>query len=185
MTEVGILRRIRADEIEQILGWRNHPSVREHSFDTRVIDLQEHKSWWARISQSEADMVLMYEDKGGPAGVVLFREINQISQNASWAFYASPLSKKGVGGKMEFLALEYAFRELNLHKLYCEVLAFNQSVIRLHQKFGFAIEGVFKEQYWREGEYFDVYRLGILAHQWQACSDEIRDRLVRMEARAK
>lgn len=41
---------------------------------------------------------------------------------------------------MEYLALEYAFKDMGLHKLFCEVLAFNAPVIKLHQKFGFKIE---------------------------------------------
>ena len=64
---------------------------------------------------------------------------------------------------MEFLALEHAFNTLKLHKLYCEVFAFNSPVVKLHQKFGFQIEGTFREQRVVDGSYVDVFRLDILA----------------------
>ena len=62
--------------------------------------------------------------------------------------------------------LELAFEQLNMQKLYCEVFAFNTSVIKLHQKFGFNIEGIFKQQQKVNGKFVDVYRLGILAAEW-------------------
>ena len=68
---------------------------------------------------------------------------------------------------MEFLMLDLAFITLGLHKLYCEVLEFNRSVITLHHKFGFETEGVFKDQLFTNGEFINVHRLAILKAQWK------------------
>lgn len=81
---------------------------------------------------------------------------------------------------MEFLALDYAFEELRLHKLYCEVLAFNTPVIKLHQKFGFEVEGVFREQHRREGHFVDVYRLAIFSGIWSEKRAAMREKLIRL-----
>ena len=67
---------------------------------------------------------------------------------------------------MEILAIEHAFATLGLHKLYCEVLAFNEPVIALHRKFGFQVEGIFREQHRKDGEYVDIFRLGLLRDEW-------------------
>ena len=42
---------------------------------------------------------------------------------------------------METLALDYAFNELKINRLECEVLEFNSKVISFHKKFGFQEEG--------------------------------------------
>jgi RimJ/RimL family protein N-acetyltransferase len=68
---------------------------------------------------------------------------------------------------MEFLALDYAFNEIALHKLCCEVLAFNSSVIKLHQKFGFKTEAILREQFQTTSGFVDIYRFGILASEWR------------------
>jgi len=67
---------------------------------------------------------------------------------------------------MEITALDYAFRKLKLEKLWCEVLEFNESVIRFHKKFGFQEEGIFKGHYLRDGERYDIHRLAIFKDQW-------------------
>ena len=76
---------------------------------------------------------------------------------------------------MEFLAVDHAFFEMNLHKIYCEVLEFNKSVIRLHQNFGFKIEGRFREQYLNKNQYVDILRMGLLKSEWLECKNNLRD----------
>ena len=63
--------------------------------------------------------------------------------------------------------LEHAFGALGLHKLYCEVLAFNTAIIKLHQKFAFKVEGVFRGQHQIDEVFVDIYRLGIFVGEWQ------------------
>jgi UDP-4-amino-4,6-dideoxy-N-acetyl-beta-L-altrosamine N-acetyltransferase len=167
ISELGILRSVKPDEIELILAWRNAPSVRANMYTRRVICLEEHLSWWCGVQGRTDQRYFMYEFKGTPQGVVAFKNIDTFNGNSEWAFYASPQAQKGSGSKMEFLALEYAFFELNLHKLCCEVFAFNNAVIKLHKKFGFKVEGIFREQHRHDEHFVDIYRLGILASEWQ------------------
>jgi acyl dehydratase len=67
---------------------------------------------------------------------------------------------------MEIAALDYAFNELELQKLSCEVISSNHKVIRFHRKFGFEVEGVFRSHHWMDNAYFDVYRLAITRKNW-------------------
>ena len=86
---------------------------------------------------------------------------------------------------MEIQALDYAFSVLGIRKLYCEVLAFNTPVIKLHQKFGFTVEGVFRQQHKFEGGFVDIYRLGILAPEWSERREELVARIVSVQGRRK
>lgn len=166
MSEIGRLRQIQPEELELMRSWRNAPSVRANMYTRHEISAEEHLSWWSRIQGREDQQYFMYESGNVPSGIVAFTSIDKASANSSWAFYASPDAMKGIGTKMEFLALEYAFGVLDLHKLSCEVLAFNTPVIKLHQKFGFTIEGVLREHHCLDGKYVDVYCLGILREEW-------------------
>jgi UDP-4-amino-4,6-dideoxy-N-acetyl-beta-L-altrosamine N-acetyltransferase len=123
----------------------------------------------------------MYEYNSSPMGIIAFTKIDTINNNASWAFYSSPDSPKGIGSKMEFLALDYAFSKLGLYKLYCEVLSFNSTVIKLHQKFGFYIEGCFRKQHKIEGSFTDIYRLGILSDEWSTIRPNIAKKLEKIK----
>ncbi len=166
MSQLGILREIADDEIELMRVWRNEPTVRVNMYTQHEISREEHLTWWEKTKIRADQKYLMYEMMGNARGIATFTSIDLQSNNSAWAFYASPSAPIGTGSKMEFLMLEHAFQELKLRKLYCEVLAFNTPVIKLHQKFGFKIEGVFREQKKVNDDFVDIYRLGILAPEW-------------------
>lgn len=176
----GTLRPIKDSELELMLSWRNTPTVRENMYTSHEITLTEHLSWWARIQDSGSQQYFMYEYQDKPLGIVGFTNIDENNQNSSWAFYASPNAPKGNGSRMEILALDYAFNELKLHKLCCEVLGFNTPVIKLHEKFGFKVEGIFREQYHRDSLFIDIYRLGILKDEWAGVREGMVAKLTKM-----
>jgi UDP-4-amino-4,6-dideoxy-N-acetyl-beta-L-altrosamine N-acetyltransferase len=175
---LGILRRIRDDEVELMLSWRNEPSVRLNMYTRHEISWNEHINWWNRVCSDEKNQYFMFESDSKPLGIIGFNQIDEINSNCSWAFYSSPRAPRGTGSRMEFLAIDYAFNNLNLHKLYCEVLSFNSSVIKLHEKFGFKVEGVFREHHLHEGTFIDIYRLGLLDFEWLNVRHTMLERLV-------
>ena len=178
MNQLGILRSIADDELELMRGWRNEPAVRANMYTQHEISGEEHLTWWAKTKNRADQKYFMYEMAGTPIGVAAFSGIDMQSKNSTWAFYASPLAPNGTGSKMEFLMLEHAFDVLKLHKLCCEVLAFNTPVIKLHQKFGFSIEGIFRQQHKVNADFVDIYRLGILASEWQEHRQAMHEKLV-------
>lgn len=177
LSKLGYLRAIKPEELELILSWRNAPSVRANMYSRHEISLAEHLAWWERIATRADQQYFMYEYQGSPNGVVAFNGIDSTNQNSSWAFYASPEAPKGTGSRMEYLALEHAFGGIQLHKLCCEVLAFNTPVIRLHEKFGFKVEGILREQHKTNCAFVDVYRLGVLASEWALRREEMLSKL--------
>jgi UDP-4-amino-4,6-dideoxy-N-acetyl-beta-L-altrosamine N-acetyltransferase len=177
MNSLGSIRAIADDELELMRGWRNAPAVRANMYTRHEISSAEHLSWWGRVRQSDNQQYFMYEVDGNPLGIIGFVSIDTVNSSCSWAFYASPAAPKGTGSRMEYLALDYVFGSLNLNKLYCEVLAFNKPVIKLHQKFGMQIEGVFRQQHFAEGQYVDIYRLGLLREEWDIKRTEMHARL--------
>ena len=177
-SSIGRLRAIKSEELELILSWRNAPTERANMYTRHEISLSEHLSWWARIQGRADQQYFMYELDTLPLGIVAFNDLDELNKNSSWAFYASTNAPKGTGSKMEYLALEYAFTKLGLHKLCCEVLAFNSSVIKLHEKFGFKVEGILREQHKLENAFIDIFRLGMLATEWSAKREEMRLKVV-------
>jgi len=177
MDNFGKLRNIRTDELELMLSWRNLAQVRANMYTQHEISLAEHRQWWAAVEQRDDCRYFMYEFEVVPQGIVAFTDIALVNRKASWAFYAAAQAPAGTGSKMEFLALDYAFDTLQLHKLNCEVLAFNKPVLKLHARFGFKTEGIFRQDHYQDGQFIDIHRLGILATEWQQKRQSIRDRL--------
>jgi UDP-4-amino-4,6-dideoxy-N-acetyl-beta-L-altrosamine N-acetyltransferase len=178
--QLGRLREIKDHELSLMFSWRNAPSVRSSMYTRHEISQSEHELWWSKVNDASDQIYLMYEFRGEPLGIVAFNHIDSLSGNSGWAFYASPDAQRGVGARMEFLALSYCFEDLGLHKLYCEVLEFNESVINLHKKFGFKIEGILREHHFYEDRYLDIYCLALLASEWESLREPMFARLSRL-----
>lgn len=179
----GQLRSLEAADLRMILDWRNHPDVRKNMYTTHEISWQEHQAWFARVQADPSKRYFIYEDAGEPLGLVGFVDYSQTSSVSSFGFYSGDLARRGLGSRMEFCALDHAFMTMGLNKLHCEVLDFNQAVIKLHLKFGFLVEGIFKEHHSADGVYHDVYRLANFRKWWLAAREPIAARLTRAQER--
>ncbi|MBG0813542.1 UDP-4-amino-4,6-dideoxy-N-acetyl-beta-L-altrosamine N-acetyltransferase [Planomonospora sp. ID82291] len=142
-----MLRRAFEHESEMIRRWRNHPRVREASFTTHEIGEAEHAKWWAGAMADATRRILVYEHEGVPSGVVNFFDHDAEARRAGWAFY---LDVDGLGARGELFAawltvegeaIGYAFGELGVETLRCEVLAHNAAVRTLHRRNGFVEVG--------------------------------------------
>ena len=160
------LRQMTESDLPTILGWRNHPDVRKNMYTQHVISWDEHAAWFHRMKDDPSKRYFVCVNGSEPVGVVGFYGIRDDHKTAEWAFYSGDVSARGVGSQMEFLALEYAFLELGLEKLSCEVLGYNESVIAFHRKHGFRVEGVRRRQYFLNGRYEDVHLLALFRKDW-------------------
>ena len=179
-SKLGSLSAINSENLELMLSWRNAPNVRANMYTRHEISPTEHLEWWERIKERRDQQYFMYVFQSTPLGVVAFNGIDFHSRNSSWAFYAAPDAPKGTGSRMEFIALDHAFQAMGLHKLHCEVLAFNKPVIRLHQKFGFKIEGILREQHRVEESFIDIFRLGLLSSEWSQLREHMFNKLMQI-----
>ena len=163
----GQIRSVTNDDIDMVFEWRNRDQIRKNMYNSEIIGYDTHKKWFESILTSNNSQYFIYEQEKTPLGLVSFTNIDHENKHASWAFYSSDFSVRGVGSEMEKLALQHAFNNLGLNKLCCEVLDFNFPVVRFHQKHGFKIEGIKKQQYKRDNEYFDIYQLAILKKDYE------------------
>ena len=106
-------------------------------------------------------------------GVLSLSGIDPVSRRCSWAYYLGEVSARGVGlaKALELNIYAYVFEQLGLNKLCCEVLAFNDRVVALHEKFGSKVEGVLRQHVCKHGEYHDVVCMGILRSDWEAARE--------------
>lgn len=162
----GYIRAVTLEDADLILKWRNQDFVRNNMYNNSIIDYETHIKWFNRMLNDETFKYFIYEKDSIPIGVISFYGINYETKKASWAFYLGSEKARGAGVDMEQLALNYAFNELGLHKLYCEVLSFNTSVIEFHKKFGFSIEGIRRKDYLRDGIYYDIYQLALFKDEY-------------------
>jgi UDP-4-amino-4,6-dideoxy-N-acetyl-beta-L-altrosamine N-acetyltransferase len=140
MTQGGIVRRMNADDLARVLGWRNHPDVRAFMFTQHEISAEEHALWFARAEADPARHLLIYELAGEPLGFASLARQDE-SGAADWGFYLAPGAPRGAGTGLGAAVLDHAFAVLRLDEVRGEALAFNTASIRMHEKLGFRRQG--------------------------------------------
>jgi UDP-4-amino-4,6-dideoxy-N-acetyl-beta-L-altrosamine N-acetyltransferase len=175
-----VLRKMTEADLEIVLHWRNRENVRKYMYTRHEISIEEHLSWWNRVSKRDDTIQLIFEYKDIPCAVVSFSNLSNRNKSASWAFYLGDNAKRGVGSLVEFNALEYAFNNLNLHKLKCEVLAVNHAVIKMHKKYGFKEEGCLIDEHFYDSKFIDIYCLAIFSADWLEIKKNIKPKLNRI-----
>ena len=162
---LGKLRAIEEHELEIMLEWRNASAVRNSMFNTDIISLKNHLEWWEKIKPDDSLQYYFYEYEGAPYGVVCFKDIDKLKCQATWGFYTSPNAKQGMGTKMLLLALDLAFDDMNIHSVYGEVIEYNLSSIKIHEKLGFERQAKVKHDGSISKEY-DIYQYNIDEKSW-------------------
>lgn len=176
------LRRLRAEDGPRVLAWRNSEAVAPYMYGDHRITAEEHALWLAGALQAADRRYWIVELDSAPVGLADVVRIDRANLRAEWAYYlADPAVRgRGVGAAVEYSVLEQVFGPFGLHKLWCEVLADNEAVWKLHESFGFRREALLRDHVLKGGRWRDVVGLSLLADEWSAlregCAARLRDK---------
>ncbi len=163
---------------------RNQPDVRKYMYTAHVISEAEHQAWLDSLRGNARQSVFVVIADEQPIGIVSLNAINATQKTADWAFYLDPqVQGKGFGSLVEFWLLDHAFDGAGLEKLNCEVLQSNTAVISMHEKFGFVIEGIRRQNILKDGKRLDVVMLGITQDEWKAKRPSLEPLIRRLQSK--
>lgn len=72
----------------------------------------------------------------------------------------------GLATEAVKLMLDYAFQEIDLHKIFSGVIITNIASIRILEKLGFTLEGIDRDEFYIDGKYHDSKQYSILKNEW-------------------
>ena len=105
---------------------------------------------------------LTFECNDQKVGFVEF-DVRVYNRNVYLTYYVTRMFRgKGFGKAMLAESIDYAFNEMNMHRLTAEVYEYNESSIALLKSLGFSEEGRLKEAKFHNGEFWDIIVYGIL-----------------------
>ena len=164
------LRRLAREDGARVLAWRNDPAVAAYMYGDHEIGGAEHARWLDAALSLPDRCYWIVELDDAPVGLANLGRIDPGASRCDWAFYlADPAVRgRGVGAAVEYRVLRHVFETLELNKLWCEVLADNRAVVRLHERFGFTREALFRDHVRKGGVFRDVVGLGMLKREWPA-----------------
>ena len=166
------LRPVALTDTDRLFSWRNHPDIRRWMFNQEVLLYENHKQWLQSLSQRKDFYGLIFEWQQEPIGFASFTLLGS-EHVAEWGFYLSPFidrsteKMRGVGSALGAAMVNYGFTELQLHKIYGQVIADNIRSLQFHEKMNFVKEGCLKDHYYNGASFLNVYCFGLLRDCWQ------------------
>jgi len=65
-------RKVNADDLLLVFNWANEPTVRNNSYHSQFISLEEHTNWFKQKLQEKNSLIYIAEIDNEPAGMVRF-----------------------------------------------------------------------------------------------------------------
>ncbi|MEC5425841.1 GNAT family protein [Virgibacillus sp. C22-A2] len=166
------LRKMTNEDVELYHSWRNDVDVMistNPSLD--LYSIQDTKEFVERVilgSNSSKSYIIHDNDSEKAIGITSLINIDQKNRNAECII---DIGKKdywgrGYGKEALKLLLDYAFLEMNLHRVSLRVFSFNERAISLYSRIGFKNEGVSRQSLFRNGSWHDIVHMGILQHEY-------------------
>ncbi len=108
----------------------------------------------------------VHKESGKVMGYILFKEYEESVYEMGWIFNRS-FWRQGYAYESCKTVLDYAFRELHVHKVFAEAIDAEKSV-GLMKKLGMRLEGIQRSQTKdNQGNWADLYFYGMLEGDWK------------------
>jgi UDP-4-amino-4,6-dideoxy-N-acetyl-beta-L-altrosamine N-acetyltransferase len=164
------LRPLQQSDAANFVKWLNHPDIQRLTLRIRPLTLEEEADYMERMRQSTTDVALVIALKVNdlPIGMTGFRQIDWSSRHACFGIVIGETEHwgQGYGTDVTRLIVQYAFDTLNLNRVWLQVCEYNQRGIRCYERVGFRKEGLLRQEYYREGRYWDTLVMAVLREDW-------------------
>lgn len=167
------LRRIRDDDLENIMRWRMDEDITKYMNTNPKLTLEGQRKWLKSINDNSDVAYWLIEVDNEPAGVINLTGLNSPDGNLGWAYYVGEkrLRSMKTALSLEMSMYDYVFDVLGKKAVYGDVFTLNQGVIALHKLCGCEIVEEKKNHVCKEDVYYDVTFMRMTSERW----NEIRD----------
>ncbi len=167
--ELTTLRALEERDVEPLRAWRNHPDLFGLHFSHLPLSDIEQKNWYQSYDGSGTIAYIIETKDGASVGYVIVKDIDHKNRQCEIGIHLDPAHQGKGYGKDAFLALvRFCFAELNMHRVYLQVFAFNERAAGLYRKLGFVEEGRLRECFFTQGEYHDIIVMSLLESEFSA-----------------
>ena len=134
------LRPMRADDTEDILKWRNNPSVVRRFIYREPVTEADHLKWIREKVETGLvrQFIITVRESGRGIGSVYLQKIDMEKKTAEFGIFIGEDDEhgKGYGTEAQQLIIRYAFEELGLNMLTLRVLEDNLAARTAYEKNG-------------------------------------------------
>jgi RimJ/RimL family protein N-acetyltransferase len=163
------LRGVTDADIPQLAAWRNDPGLKRLTGPGAFVPVRA-EDIAAENDDSTSQFAICLAGNQQLIGWIALTHISWTNRCAELAVYIGETihQDKAQGTEAIGLLLDYAFNELNLHRVELEVVSYNERAKSAYRKLGFTKEGSKREYGQRDGQRYDLEIDGLLADEYRA-----------------
>ncbi len=176
-TERLVLRRLRASDLEPFLAYRNDPEVARYQA-WEACDEREARGMIRALEREEPatpgewfQFAVELRETGELVGDLGFKVETAGMQAEVGYTFARDHWGKGYAREAVSGLLDYAFRDLGLHRVYAFTDQENRSSVVLLERLGLRREGAFVQNAWFKGGWASEYLYATLREEWIEAGD--------------
>lgn len=167
------LRLLEKKDIPGMLEWMHDSEVnRFFRFDADNMTTEKAEEFIDKAledaSQKRSFHFAIVDDNDEYMGTISLKDIDWDAKTGEYAISLRRSAQgKGIGSMATKQLLEFAFSEIELNRVFLNVLEDNNNAIKLYEKAGFRYEGMFKNHICIRGNIKSLKWYGILKEEWE------------------
>jgi RimJ/RimL family protein N-acetyltransferase len=164
------------EDIPLVAKWNNIEELNAFSHSRFPVSVFEQTDWYEKTmkDKTKKKLLVMSNETKDKVGMVSLFEIDMKNRNSMIGSYVAPeFQGRGYAKEAKRLLIRFAFQELNLHKLYGNVIDFGDKVMGIDASIGLTHECTLKEHMYTNGKYYDIHVVALLKKDWE---EKFRDK---------
>jgi RimJ/RimL family protein N-acetyltransferase len=164
------LRAIEREDIPTFVKWFNDPEMRQYLNIYLPMSTAEEEKWFEAYLKDDRQRIFAIETKEGVhIGNIGLHNLDWKNRKAGLGIVIGEREYwgQGYGSDAIITLLDFAFHEMNLHRIYLSVFDFNQRALQCYKRCGFREEGVAREDLFHQGKYHHQILMAILRHEFE------------------
>lgn len=161
-----ILRAIEERDLELLRKLINDSEIQRETLGWSLPVSEYHQKQWFYNSRNDNSSIrwVISTQNGKALGIAMLSNIDWKNRSSNIGIKLVQSEQgKGIGSESYKLIIDYAFGELQMNRIEAEVIEYNISSIKLHEKLGFLKEGVKRKRIFQKGKYHNTVILSLLA----------------------
>lgn len=171
MEERIYLRALEIDDYKISIEWRKDDQIWDMLGGPKYFVSEAYEKKWVEntiFNSKDVKLAICLKENNKYIGNVYMTNIDEINRSCHSHILIGDKEYWGKGYAREALmkAIEYMFKERNIHRIQANVLESNMQSLKMHKKCGYVIDGLLRKSVFKDGRYQNQYVLSLLKEEF-------------------
>lgn len=155
------------EHIPTKVRWMNDPRIHASMYFDLPATVEKTQQWFDQNRDNDQRVDFTFLSDGEIVAMSGLAPIDLKARHAQFYVMVHPDKHgKGIGKKVSFWTYNFGFDQRELNKIYLYTNDDNQKAYAIYEKAGFKLEGVLRQQKWKNGRLLNRRFYGMLREEW-------------------